>query len=225
MRNTLTKLDIINTALTITGTPLLKKLGDSTEIAQKVKLYYERRYQALLALFPWHFATLRRQLDRREEQGSKYRYRYRLPAEILYVWRIYPDKHDYIDYGVYYDASIIFTSYAYPLQTGSVVSSSIGEIIDGEIHSDFTQLYLFYTTSTEVDTAKFTQQFVTLMVNGLEMDLLKSKATAAEKLKLIDDMHRRDMEGQLKDQSIENKDSGKIPRASIVEKLSQLRNW
>lgn len=225
MRNTLTKLDIINSALSITGTGLLKNFDGADEITNKAQLFYNRHYQALLALFPWHFVTRREQMTRTDVAGSKYKYRYIVPGNVLYVWDIYPDREDYIDYGDSYDSSRVFTPYSYPLQRGAGVVDDIGEIIQGDIHSDSPTLFIFYTFSQKVPEDKFTQQFVTLLVNKMEMDLSKAKLADTEKLALLAEMHENDKNANLKDQSIENKTSVRIPRARIMGRLDRFYGW
>ena len=119
-------------------------------------------------------------------------YKYRVPGDVLYAWKIYPDKRDYTSYGDYYYATRTYVYYTFPLQTGSGLIDSVGEFIGGEIHSDYAQLYLFYTKSGKIKPSGFTQQFVTLLINALELDLRKSKDDDTDKLELISKLHARD---------------------------------
>ena len=223
MRNTSTKIDIINKALAITSHGLLKNLSGSSELNIKVLLFYDMAYQALLALFPWHFATRRRQMTRKPAgANSGYSYRYTPPSDVLYIWEFAQDQSNYTNFGSAYNSSISIAYITVPLTSGTRLSSGVGEIIEQEIYSNFSQLWVFYTHSGAIEETAYTQQFVSLLVNALELDLSKAAAVDTDKLQTLERLHELKQDAQLRDQSIENKTTGKIPQARIVQRLQNL---
>ena len=220
MRNTFTKLDIINSSLSLTSNGLVKNLEEKNETLAKALLFYDKEYQSLISLFPWHFLTKRVRMQRQDAPGQKYQYVYTPPADVVYSWKFYKDRQDFDDFGIYYNSKLTIPFLTFPLQNGLILSEEIGEIIDGNIQSNYPELWIFYTHSGKVSHEEYTQQFVTLLINRIEVNLLKSKGADAEKLALTIQKHGSDEDSELRDASIENQRGHRIPSARIIQKLN-----
>ncbi len=229
------KLDVINLSTALTGHGITNDLSGSDQFVKKANLFYKRNYQKLMALFPFNFATDRLKLPQ-SESGKKYIYKYKLPEDALFAWEFYPDQYNYTDFGTYYD-SYNAPNYLYSfLQGGAFYSENIGEIrsevsvVDGVrtesgrfIYSNFGEMWLYYTRKEEFPPEQWTQQFAELMIDAIERDLAKSKQTDVDRLQLMYREHKENRESNLRDASIEDTKSRRIPEARIITRARNSR--
>lgn len=220
--------ELINLALTSAG---LKEITnqdtntqDSNRAAQK---FYNYAISSLLAKAPWNFATKRRRLDLipGESPVDSYNYFYEIPEDALYLWDIYNRGAATIKEIYFWDVSIRYSYYSFPLDNNLVFGGGVGEVIGGRIASNYRELSVFYTRNEEPALNKVSQQFYDILLLDLEELLVKYRATDEEKLRMRLDTNEKHKRTALARAGNENRESRKIPEANIIQNLKAASIW
>ena len=223
MRSSLTKLDLINLVRVKTGK------GIESTVDEEMNLIYRSRYEFLLSMFPWSFATDSRRLertvleqDRQDETG--YRYSYEFPIDGLFMWDLYydPAYRKYRDLSRWDGNPYVYLEFPID-QIGELAQSShIGEIIDGKLYSDWGRMYAFITSAKEVPTEKFNNQFLKLLENAMEEIIVRGKDKTEGELGYIESANKREGDRAKAVSSNENKGLRTVPRSKTLSRIDAL---
>ena len=225
MRSSLTKLDIINLVRLKIG-----RGHSDPRVDKDMELIYTSRYEYLLSMFPWGFATDAVQLEGRLLTGGDldrfgYRYEYTFPIDGLFMWDIYYDPI----YRKYNNLPTFWNGRQYPYLDFPIqglgelgLDSTLGEIISDKFYSDFEQMYCFYTSNKEISPSKFSSQFVKLIENSMEEFLNRGRSDNEGKLGYIEAANRKENNRAKAVVSNENKGIRTVPRSQTLSRIDSL---
>ena len=87
---------LANASLLLIGASRIASFDEESSEAVTVNEFYERSYQYLISLYPWHFASKTITLSRLPEvPAQEYQYKYRLPSDLIRVQRVFPNVSSY----------------------------------------------------------------------------------------------------------------------------------
>ncbi len=85
-----TNIDIASQALLLLRAETIASFSESSNESQVMNLMYEQHIKHLLSIYPWTFATKKRQLTLDTVAPiNEYRYSHIIPAEALLVWAVF----------------------------------------------------------------------------------------------------------------------------------------
>lgn len=220
MRSSITKLDLINLVRVKTGREV------SNTVDEEMKLVYRSRYEFLLSMFPWSFATDARVLEGEENSAERrnetgYRYNYRFPEDAIFLWDLYfdPSYRKYRDLSRWNGNPYIYLEF--PLdQIGELgLSSHVGEIIDGRLYSDWNQMFAHITSNKEILAEKFNVQFTKLLENSMEEMITRGKNDSEAKIGYVEGANKREGDRVKAVVSNENKGPRTVPRSQTLTRM------
>lgn len=192
---------LIVTALNRAGEPIAEgNLSLSSEPRVRSALvFYEQRFNHLLSVFPWSFAVKNEPLRQTSREGTRYRYQYEIPLDIKQVWEFSQSPIDVAFYGPYYIPTELYISHRFPNIPDTALGNQ-GAVIGDYIESNWETLYLFYTSDDRKKYRAYTEQFKSILISEVELDLWGSKNTQADDLavraRLADEANRKDFANQ-----------------------------
>ena len=228
-RGSATKTDIINAALRRCGK---SKIADAdqeqgtNEAAQDALLFYKLRYEELLEVFPWSFATKRPALTRRSVpagDSTGMRYFYELPVDGVFLWDIYPVKGYAREYTDNWDFNQ-YDSIAFPITSlvGFTFNTNIGEFLDGKIYSNYDTMYCLYTHNSPVRTQDFGTSFRKCLENAIVDSMQEGRQKDAQALDVIFKKNADENKTMFSSKSVENRRNlPKVPRCQTLQKMDR----
>ena len=220
MRSSISKLGIINLVRVKTGR------SHSNLVDEEMELIYQSRYEYLLSMFPWSFATdtrvMERELNSDEDRiNTGYRYNYKFPEDAIFLWDIYydPAYRKYRDLSRWNGNPYIYLDFPID-QIGELgLSSHVGEIIGGRLHSDWSQMYSHFTVNKEIVPERFNVQFTKLLENAMEELINRGKNDDPAKLGFIEGANKRESDRVKAVVSNENKGPRTVPRSQTLTRM------
>lgn len=220
-----TKTDIVNLALIQAGYDTITNFdSDTSEIAKKVRLYYNHIYELLLCVAPWQFATKRASLTRisLDPEDTPFNYEYQFPNDAIYLWDIYQGK-----YGSVFSGNDI-ASYAdryhtLPLAQGASLVSGVGEVIGNRVLSNLNELNVFYTSNEDFDPSLFTPMFRDQLIKEIEIMLVRSKDSSPEELQLKEGLYAKGKRSNLTRSARQNRKAHAVSPSILVK--NALGRW
>ena len=219
---TFTKTDIVNFALIQAGYNTITNFdSDTSEIANKVRLYYKHVYELLLVVAPWQFATKRATMTRISllPSDSPFAYEYQFPADTLYLWDIYSGKFGSITSGQDV-ASYANSYYSLPLSIGSSLLSGVGEVSGNRVLSNQADLSVFYTSNEDFSPALFSPMFREQVVKEVEIMLIRQKDTGADELQLKEKLYSKEKRANLTRSARQNRKAHTVSPSVIVRNVT-----
>ena len=195
-------------------------------IDEEMKLVYRSRYEFLLSMFPWSFATDSRTLKRTENSSARreetgYRYNYQFPQDGLFLWDMYydPSYRKYRDLSRWDGNPYLYLQFPID-QIGELgLTTNVGEIIGGRLYSDWDKMYAYITSSKEILAEKFNAQFTRLLENAMEEMIVRGRTDDPSKIGYIEGSNKRDGDRAKAVTSNENKGPRRVPRAQTLTRM------
>ncbi len=216
---TFTKTDIVNLALIQSGYNTITNFdSDTSEIAKKVRLYYNHVYELLLCVAPWQFATKRAKLTRitLDPNDSPFNYEYQFASDTLYLWDIYSGDHGSVFSGGDI-ASYADRYHTLPLVSGNILMAGIGEVSGNRILSNQSELSALYTSKVDFSPSVFSPMFRDQIVKEIEIMLIRSKGTAADELQLKENLYRNEKRANLTRSARQNRKAHRVTSSTLVK--------
>jgi len=219
---TFTKTEILNLALIQAGYNTITNFDtDTSEIANKCRLYYKHVYALLLCVAPWQFATKRAKLTRVavNSDDSPFTYEYQFPVDVAYLWDIYSGQLGEVvsgqDVGSYADRY-----HSLPLAQGSSLLYGIGEVSGNKILSNQSELSCFYTSTEDFNPTLFSAMFRDQMVKEIEIMLIRQKDTGAEELQLKEKLYDKGKRANLTRSARQNRKAHTVSASTLVKSVT-----
>lgn len=96
------KIQICNRGLVNLGLKTINSFDDASDEASACSVIWDQLRREVLNLHPWTFATKRADLARSTTNPLfNYAYRYKMPADFLWLWQVYQDPDYKIEDGGY----------------------------------------------------------------------------------------------------------------------------
>ena len=219
---TFTKTEILNLALIQAGYNTITNFDtDTSEIANKCRLYYKHVYSLLLCIAPWQFATKRTELTRisLDPADSPFAYEYQFPVDTEYLWDIYSGEFGEIVSGQDV-ASYAGRYHSLPLAQGSSILFGIGEVSGNRVLSNQSQLSCFYTSNAEVSPNLFSSMFRDQLVKEIEIMLIRQKDTGAEELQLKEKLYANGKRQNLTRSARQNRKAHSVTPSILVKSVT-----
>ena len=217
-----TKTEIINLALIQAGYNTITNFDtDTSEIANKCRLYYKHVYALLLCVAPWQFATKRAKLTRisLDPSDTPFAFEYQFPADVEYLWDIYSGEFGQVFSGN--DVSTYADRYhSLPLAQGASILYGVGEVSGNRILSNNHELSCFYTSNAEFDPTLFSAMFRDQMVKEMEIMLIRQKDTGAEELQLKEKLFANDKRRNLTRSARQNRKAHSVSPSVLVRSVT-----
>lgn len=217
-----TKTEILNLALIQAGYNTITNFdADTSEIANKCRIYYKHVYALLLCMAPWQFATKRAKLTRisLDPDDSPFDFEYQFPADTEYLWDIYSGE-----FGAVYSgqdvASYADRYHSLPLAQGASILYGIGEVSGGRVLSNQKELSCFYTSNADFDPTVFSAMFRDQMVKEIEIMLIRQKDTGAEELQLKERLYSKGKRDNLTRSARQNRKAHSVSPSIIVRRVT-----
>lgn len=172
----------------------------SNPLVRNSLTFYDQRFNHLLSVFPWSFAVKNVELQQ-AGKGTRYRYRYNLPPDILQIWQFDNSSLDVSVYGAYYVPSELYLSYRLPTIPLSAFGNE-GAVIGNGVESNWERMYLLYTHDGRQPYRRYTEQFKSILIGEVELDLWKSKEVDSQSLATKGRLIREEREKDLSTESI-----------------------
>ena len=217
-----TKTEILNLALIQAGYNTITNFdSDTSEIANKCRLYYKHVYALLLCVAPWQFATKRAKLTRisLDPDDSPFNYEYQFPADVEYLWDIYSGDFGEIVTGQDV-ASYADRYHSLPLAQGASILYGIGEVSGNRVLSNQSELSCFYTSNADFDPTLFSAMFRDQMIKEIEIMLIRQKDTGAEELQLKENLYANDKRRNLTRSARQNRKAHTVSPSILVKSVT-----
>lgn len=217
-----TKTDIVNLALIQAGYNTITNYdSDTSEIANKVRLYYKHIYELLLCVAPWQFATKRAKLTRiaLAPNDTPFNYEYQFPVDTMYLWDIYQGEYGQVFSG--HDIATYADRYhTLPLAQGASIVSGIGEVSGNRVLSNQEELSVFYTSNEDFDPTLFSPMFRDQLVKEIEIMLIRQKDTGADELQLKENLYRNEKRANLTRSARQNRKAHRVSPSMLVQNVT-----
>jgi len=217
-----TKTEIINLALIQAGYNTITNFEtDTSEIANKCRLYYKHVYALLLCVAPWQFATKRAKMTRilLATDDTPFTYEYQFPADTEYIWDIYSGDNGTVFSGQDV-AAYANKYYTLPLAQGTSLLYGIGEVSGNRILSNQSELSCFYTSNADFDPTLFSAMFRDQMIKEIEIMLIRQKDTSADELQLKESLYSKGKRDNLVRSARLNRKAHSVSPSIIVRNVT-----
>lgn len=231
MTNSLTLLEIVNEACEEARQGELSNLGEETPLARRSRRHYKRTFQRLVSSYPWPYLTKRVELVQDANHvttgASAYRYRYQIPRDAAFLWDIYRTPSNYRQYGYLWDYGS-YRAYAFPYDDHSALMGDTGELVNGGVESNYSQMFCLYTPKVEnpltYNTLQLTQQFVEVLIKEMAI-LYEGDNNNVELKKLNIAQHKSDIREMKTLSAIQNRKAQKITQPHVISLIDRYRRF
>lgn len=217
-----TKTEIVNLALIQAGYNTITNFDtDTSEIANKCRIYYKHVYNLLLTMAPWQFATKRAEMTRIEldPADSPFHYEYQFPADTEYLWDIYSGEFGEVFSGQ--DVAAYASKYhSLPLAQGASILYGVGEVTGNRVLSNRSELSCFYTSNADFDPSLFSAMFRDQIVKEIEIFLIRQKDTGPEELQLKEKLYSKEKRANLTRSARQNRKAHTVSPSIIVRRAT-----
>jgi hypothetical protein len=160
-------ISIASNALILIGDEPISSFAEPGAGATAATNLYQGTYGRVLAMHPWTFALKEIVLSRLSQEPDKavnFRYAYRLPADHIRTWAMFPLNTEYVVVGdlVYSNENRLYLRYVFQVEESELPPHFI-KALEYALATDFAQLITENTSKSDFYESKFKSQVAAAM--------------------------------------------------------------